>query len=150
MVQSVKSTHAPTSDCEAGSSPVSAGCNRVIWCFISLIIMSLHTKEHDEILLDMSPEEKRARTSSRAMKERWIVVEEYKYWILSKNEFPYVWYTDNIVIRYKKHHSNRPHWLARAEKWEIQKKREEKWYRVLRNCKKDRSIERYHEHFLLK
>lgn len=112
--------------------------------------MSLHTKEDDAILAKMTPQEKIDRMKSSAMKERWIVVAEYKYWILCKNEFPYVWYTDSLVIWYKKHHTNRPHWLARAEKWEIQKEWEEKWYWIHRNCKKDRSVWRYHEHFLLK
>lgn len=147
MVQPVKETHAPAV-CDAGSNPVAVGCNRLIYFYY--IPMSLHTKEHDAILAEMTPQQKIDRMKPSAMRDRWIVVAEYRYWILCKNEFPYVWYTDSLVLWYKVFNNKRPHWLARVEKWRIQMEWEERGYSVQRNNKKDRSIPRYHEHFLLK
>lgn len=36
----------------------------------------------------LSLEEKKERTSAEAMRQRWIIVKEYDYWMLCRNEYP--------------------------------------------------------------
>jgi len=49
----------------------------------------MRSPEEQKKLDDMTLEEKMERTTPDAMRERGIVVEEYKHWILCKNEIPH-------------------------------------------------------------
>lgn len=104
----------------------------------------MHTKEDQRLLDSMSQQEKDARTTIRAMKDRGIVLYETTSRAICKSEMPYVWSEDHFVCRYKKHDSKDPSDMAWVEFGNIMK--DFPWYGFKRWKKTERSCSRYHIH----
>ena len=108
----------------------------------------MRSKQMTRKLEFMSEKEKKERLELDAMIERWIVIKEYKFWVLCHNEFPHSDRMWNMVLR-----STNDKLLNIDERCDYMKELfsiksdyVNKWFNFLQNWKSSQSVQ-FKEHY---
>jgi len=102
-----------------------------------------HTKSDQQLLDEMSVQEKLDRTTPEDFKERWMLILEDKNFYITKSDMPYKKSKEHLILWIKQTDFDTMSFV-----WSIMYDYKQYWYSIQRNQPNKQSVKREHIHLI--